>query len=87
MAAPKARAAKTAAAEPKADLAEARRRAKAAKTPIAKIVTRQVVEKKERAYSGQAAKDAARGTAARAATGKPAAAATPRRTPARRRSA
>jgi len=41
------------------DLAEAKRRAKSAKTPIAKIVTKQVVDKKERAYSGQAAREAA----------------------------
>lgn len=44
---------------PQQDLAEARRRAKAAKTPIAKIVTKQVVDKKERRYSGQAAREAA----------------------------
>jgi len=44
---------------PQQDLAEARRRAKSAKTPIAKIVTHQVVEKKERAYSGQAAREIA----------------------------
>jgi hypothetical protein len=37
------------------DLAESKRRAKAARTPIAKAVTKQVVEKKERAYGGQAA--------------------------------
>jgi hypothetical protein len=41
------------------DLAEAKRRAKSAKTPIAKIVTQQVVEKKERTYSGQAAREIA----------------------------
>jgi hypothetical protein len=36
------------------DLAEARRRAKAARTPIAKVVTQQLVDKKERTYSGEA---------------------------------
>jgi hypothetical protein len=40
------------------DLAESQRRAKAAKTPIAKAVTRQVLERKRRAYSGQAAREA-----------------------------
>lgn len=40
------------------DLAEAKRRAKAAKTPIAKTVTKQVVEAKEHTYSGQAAREA-----------------------------
>jgi len=32
------------------DLAESKRRAKAARTPIAKAVTKRVVERKERAY-------------------------------------
>lgn len=40
------------------DLAESKRRAKAARTPIAKVVTKQVVEKQERTYSGQAAHEA-----------------------------
>lgn len=40
------------------DLAEARRRAKAARTPIDKAATRQVLERKQRAYSGQAAREA-----------------------------
>jgi len=40
------------------DLAEAGRRAKAARTPIAKAATRQVLERKQRAYSGQAAREA-----------------------------
>lgn len=40
------------------DLAETRRRAKAAKAPIAKAVMRQVLEKKQRAYSGEAAREA-----------------------------
>jgi hypothetical protein len=44
---------------PKQDIAEAQRRAKAAKTPVAKAVTKQVVETKKRAYSGQAAREAA----------------------------
>jgi hypothetical protein len=70
---------------PQQDLAESKRRAKAARTPIAKAVTEQVVEKKERAYSGQAAKEAS-APVPRATTGKPTAAATRRRTPSRRRS-
>ena len=40
------------------DLAKSQRRAKAAKTPIAKAVTRQVLDRKQRAYSGQAAREA-----------------------------
>jgi hypothetical protein len=68
------------------DLAESKRRAKAARTPIAKAVTKQVVEKKERVYSGKAAKEAST-PVSRATTGKPTAAVTPRRTPARRRGA
>jgi hypothetical protein len=43
----------------KQDLAEAKRRAKAAKTPIAKIATKKVVEATERAYSGKAPREAA----------------------------
>jgi hypothetical protein len=39
------------------DLAEAKRRAKAARTPLAKAVTKRVVEAKERTYSGQAARE------------------------------
>jgi hypothetical protein len=42
----------------KEDLAESKRRAKAARTPTAKTVTKQVIEKKERAYRGQAAPEA-----------------------------
>lgn len=41
------------------DLDEAKRRAEAAKTPIAKIVTRKVVEGKRQAYSGKPAGAAA----------------------------
>jgi hypothetical protein len=41
------------------DLAESKRRAKAARTPLAKAVTKQVVEKKQRTYSGQGAREAA----------------------------
>jgi hypothetical protein len=48
------------------DLAESERRAKAAKTPIAKAVTRQVLERKRRAYSGQAAREAGGATGKRA---------------------
>jgi hypothetical protein len=70
----------------KEDLAESKRRAKAARTPIAKAVTKQVVETKERVYSGQAAKKAST-AAPRATAGRAAATVTPRRTPARRRSA
>lgn len=57
------------------DLAEAKRRAKAARTPIAKVVTQQVVEKKERLYSGEPAKEARAetGRAARGRTGSSAA--------------
>ena len=44
---------------PQQDLAESKRRAKAARTPIAKAVTKQVVEKKQRTYSGQGAREAA----------------------------
>jgi hypothetical protein len=66
------------------DLAEAERRAKAAKTPIAKKVTQQVVDKKRRVYSGQAAREASTPVPA---SGRPTAAAKPRRTSARRRSA
>jgi hypothetical protein len=44
---------------PQRDIAEAERRAKAARTPIAKAVTRQVAEKKRRTYSGQGAREAA----------------------------
>jgi len=40
------------------DLAESKRRAKAARTPIAKVVTQQVAEAKERTYSGQATREA-----------------------------
>jgi hypothetical protein len=40
------------------DLAEARRRAKTARTPIAKAVTCQVLASKQRTYSGQPATDA-----------------------------
>jgi hypothetical protein len=40
------------------DLAKSKRRAKEARTPIAKAVTKQVGEKKERAYSGQAPRQA-----------------------------
>ena len=50
------------------DLAEAKRRAKTARTPIAKAVTKQVVEKKQRVYSGEPAKEA-RAQMGRAATG------------------
>jgi hypothetical protein len=55
------------------DLAESKRRAKAARTPIAKAVTKQVVEKKERAYSGQAPREAkqVRRNASAASTGIP----------------
>jgi hypothetical protein len=42
------------------DLAEARRRAAAAQRPIARKVTKQVVESKERTDSGEAAKAGAR---------------------------
>jgi hypothetical protein len=49
------------------DLAESKRRAKTARTPIAKVVTKQVVEAKDRAYSGQAA----RATAAQMRRGTP----------------
>lgn len=41
------------------DLAEARQRAKAARTPVAKAATRQVLASKQRTYSGEAARDAA----------------------------
>lgn len=41
------------------DLAESKRHAKSARTPIAKAVTKQVVEKMERTYSGQAAREIA----------------------------
>jgi hypothetical protein len=63
------------------DLAESQRRAKAAKTPIAKVATRQVLERKQRAYSGQAAREAGGGTAKRATAAgkKPAAKKAPRR--------
>jgi hypothetical protein len=40
------------------DLAEAKRRAKTARTPIAKAVTKQVVDKKQRLYGGEPAKEA-----------------------------
>jgi uncharacterized protein (DUF2267 family) len=60
------------------DLAEARRRAKAAKTPIAKTVTKQVLEAKERTYSGRAADEIA---AQMPRTGRPR---TPGTTPKRR---
>ena len=56
------------------DLAESHRRAAAAKTPIAKAVTRQVVEKKLAVYSAEAARKAA---ALAGKTAKPAA--TPKR--------
>ena len=52
------------------DLAEAKRRAKTARTPIAKAATKQVVERKQRAYNGTAAKEVratARGTRSSAA--------------------
>jgi uncharacterized membrane protein len=49
---------KRAASAAQQDLAEAKRRAKAARTPIAKAVTKRVVEAKERTYSGQAAREA-----------------------------
>jgi hypothetical protein len=39
---------------PEQDLAEARPRAKTARTPIAKVVSKQVVEAKERTHSGRA---------------------------------
>jgi hypothetical protein len=52
------RSVRSAAAAAQQDLAESERRAKAAKTPIAKAVTRQVLERKRRAYSGQAAREA-----------------------------
>jgi hypothetical protein len=64
----------------KEDLAEARRRAKTARTPIAKVVTKQVVEAKERAYSGRAARE----TAAKTKRGaQPPAAGTPKNSAAR----
>lgn len=51
------------------DLAEAKRRAKTARTPIAKVVTQQVVEKKQRLYGGEPTKDA-RAQTGRATTGR-----------------
>jgi hypothetical protein len=65
------------------DLAEAERRAKAAKTPIAKKVTQQVVDKKRRVYSGQAAREVSTPVPP-PASGRPTAGAKPRRTTARR---
>ena len=52
---------------PEQDLAEAKRRAKTARTPIAKVVTKQVLEAKEHTYSGRAA----RATAAQMRRGTP----------------
>jgi hypothetical protein len=53
----------------KEDLTEAKRRAKTARTPIAKVVTQQVVEKKQRLYAGEPAKEA-RAQTGRAASGR-----------------
>lgn len=48
---------KRAASPAQKDLAESKQRAKAARTPLAKAVTKRVVEAKERTYSGQAARE------------------------------
>lgn len=71
------------------DLTEARQRAKSARTPIAKAVTKRVVEAKERAYSGKASREAAaqmrRGVHPSAIGTPKAAKAAPKRTPRRGR--
>jgi len=72
------------------DIAEAERKARAARTPVAKAATRQVVEAKKRAYSGEAARAASspvpRATKPPAASGGTAGGSRAKR-PARRRQA
>jgi hypothetical protein len=53
-----------AAAAAQRDIAEAGRRARAARTPIAKIVTRQVADAKRRTYSGEAVSTTRKGSRA-----------------------
>ncbi len=67
------------------DIAETERRLKRAQTPIAKKVLGQLLDKKRRVASGQAAKEIST-PVPKPTRGKPTAAATSRRNPATRRS-